>query len=76
MQYYLIGDDWFEYDANGTVTATHHNYDTEDNIIIIAGETTNQNTNVIDYRKPITIPAKHSVCWITAAALRKFRLLK
>ncbi|MFR6495034.1 MAG: SdrD B-like domain-containing protein [Ruminococcus sp.] len=50
MQYYLIGDDWIEYDANGNVTATHHNYDTEDNIIIIAGKTTNQNTNVIDYK--------------------------
>ena len=35
MQYYLIGDDWFEYDANGTVTATHHNYDTEDNICLL-----------------------------------------
>ena len=27
MQYYLIGDDWFEYDENGAVPAKHHNCD-------------------------------------------------
>ena len=50
MQYSLIGDDWFEYGENGNITATYHNYDKEDNIIIIAGETTNQNNNVIAYK--------------------------
>ena len=50
MQYYLIGDDWFEYGENGNITATYHNYDKEDDIIIIAGETTNQNSNVIAYK--------------------------
>ena len=50
MQYYLIGDDWFEYDENGAVPAKHHNYDADANIIIVAGETTNQNNNVIAYK--------------------------
>ena len=53
MQYYLIGDDWFEYDENGAVTATHHNYDADADIIIVAGETSdasNTNSNVIDYQ--------------------------
>ena len=50
MQYYLIGDDWFEYGENGNITATYHNYDKKDDIIIIAGETTNQNNNVIAYK--------------------------
>ena len=50
MQYYLIGDDWFDYGENGNITAPYHNYDKKDDIIIIAGETTNQNSNVIAYK--------------------------
>lgn len=52
--YYLIGDEWHDYDESGNVTATYHNYDEAEHMILVAGETTqtdtDRNDNLVAYK--------------------------
>ena len=54
MKYYLIGDDWTDYNENGEPAGEYSNYNYSDDMIIIAGQKKNSdgidtNTSIAEY---------------------------